>query len=328
MSVDGVEAMVRAAQLAPSIHNSQPWRFEVSPDRLEIFADFSRATPATDPVGRWVHLACGAAALNAAVAASALGLRRTVTLLPDRARPSLMAVISVDGTSTPTAHSVEDVALAKAVPERHTVRTAFGDVEVGPAVVDRLRAAAEREGAWLHVVRDPKDVVELTVLTERAEAAEAADERYREELRAWMRAEGAAAEDGIPAGAVPDAGSYGRGTPVPLRDFRGDGPVVTQSGEPPEVEHPLLAVVGTDGDHHVDWLRAGMAMQRVWLTLTAAGLVASPISQALDHAGPRALLARLVGLDNGHPQMLLRIGHGRAGEFSGRRNLADVLAHR
>lgn len=325
MSADVLAEMASAARLAPSIHNSQPWRFERAGDRFEVIADYTRSTPVVDPLGRWVHLACGAAALNAAVEAGALGRRRTVRLLPDRERPDLMAVIELGGNEVIAEHSAEDVALAAAIPQRHTVRTRFDPTPVPLALVDRMRAAVEREGAWLHVVRDRQDVIELIVLTERAEAAEAADERYREELRAWMRSNEGLAEDGIALDAIPADGSYGVGSPVPLRDFRGDGPVTTSSGAPPDVEHPLLAVIGTDGDHHLDWVRAGMAMQRMWLAATAAGLAASPVSQALDHAGPRALLARIVGQQNGHPQMLLRMGYGVPVSLTGRRPLADLM---
>jgi nitroreductase len=141
------------------------------------------------------------------------------------------------------------------------------------------------------------------------------------------------ATDGIPLSGLPMEGPAGRATHVALRDFRGLGPAVTSpratepADEPPVVERPLLIVIGTDGDHHVDWLRAGMAMQRLWLTATAAGLGASPLTQALDHEGPRALLSRIVGLENGHPQMLLRVGFSNAEQVTGRRPVADVLVH-
>jgi nitroreductase len=91
------------------------------------------------------------------------------------------------------------------------------------------------------------------------------------------------------------------------------------------VERPLLAVIGTDGDREVDWIRAGMAMQRLWLTATAAGLAASPMTQALDHAAFRARLSAVVGLENGHPQMLLRLGYGAPVDATGRRPMSDVL---
>lgn len=330
MSDDVTTTMVEAANLAPSIHNSQPWRFAVQGDRVEIRRDETRSTPAIDPVGRGLHMACGAAALNALVAARAGGRACTIALGAQRYRPELAAVLTLGGSITP---HPDDLALAAAIEARHTVRTPFEDTVVPAALVDRMRAAVEHEGAWMHVVGRDDDIVELAVLTERAEAAELADERYQEELHAWIRADGEPDEDGIPLRSLPVEAAAGRASSIQLRDFRGVGPDerhprATEPDEPPPpVERPLLLVIATDGDHHVDWIRAGMAMQRLWLTATAAGLGASPLTQALDHPGPRALLARVVGVENGHPQMLLRIGFCHAGQVTGRRPLANVLVH-
>jgi Nitroreductase family len=251
-------------------------------------------------------------------------------VLPDRSRPDLMALVSVIGEHPPTP---EDIALEHAIAERHTVRTAFDEMPVPAALVDRLRAAAEHEGGWMHVVSRPEDKVELAVLTERAEAAESADESYQAELRAWMREPGEEAQDGIPLDRIP-AKELLRPSDVPLRDFRGRGPGhrpgesgVTEP-DPPRVERPLLVIIGTDGDHHADWVRTGMAMQRLWLTATASGLGACPLTQAMDHAGPRALLRRLVGEQDNHPQILLRLGYCRPDRITGRRSVADLLVRR
>lgn len=323
MSADVVAAMAEAARLAPSIHNSQPWRFVASSDRLAIFADLGRGTPAIDPSGRWLHLACGAAALNAEVAARAAGRICTVALLPDAAQPELLAVLTLGGSC---AVHLADAMLAMSVADRHTARTVFEDTEVPPAVVDRLRAAVEHDGAWMHVVRRPEDIVELAVLTERAQAAESADEGYQAELAKWVRLPGQPTDDGIPLDRIPDDV---RGSDIPLRDFHGRGPVDrtdASAAEPPAVERPLLVVLGTDGDLPGDWLRAGMAMQRLWLTATAAGLGASPMTQALDHPAPRAMVARLIGEQSGHPQILLRLGYCLVASVTGRRPLADIIA--
>ncbi|MDX6205662.1 MAG: hypothetical protein QOF39_1719 [Frankiales bacterium] len=327
---DVVTSMVEAANLAPSIHNSQPWQFVVHGELLEVLMDADRTTPAIDPLGRGQHLACGAAAFNALVTARAAGRVCNLALGAQRRRPELAAVLTLGGSITPLP---EDRALAAAVPARHTVRSPFEDTPVPAALVDRLRAAVEHEGAWMTVVERPEDIVELAVLTERAEAAETSDQRYQAELLAWMRPDGEPAPDGIPVRGLPVEGPAGRASSVRLRDFRGLGPDPTHpratepTEEPPLVERPLLVVIGTDGDHHVDWLRAGMAMQRLWLTATASGLGASPLTQALDHEGPRALLSRIVGLENGHPQMLLRVGFSHAEQVTGRRPVADVLVH-
>src|SRR3954454_2068353 len=122
-------AMAEAAGLAPSIHNSQPWRFLAGADELEVLTDVSRAAPAVDPVGRAMWLACGGAALNALVTARAAGRSCSITLGPMRDRPDLVARLSLGG---PIAPSATDLELARAVSRRHTVRTAFDRVPVPP----------------------------------------------------------------------------------------------------------------------------------------------------------------------------------------------------
>ena len=73
MTFSDVNDLVRAAGLAPSLHNTQPWRFETTDSTLRVYADHERAAPAIDPEGRWLVMSCGAAAYNAAVAARAAG---------------------------------------------------------------------------------------------------------------------------------------------------------------------------------------------------------------------------------------------------------------
>ena len=83
MSEHIVERMVEAATLAPSLHNSQPWWFLVSRDRIEVHLDADRALPVIDPDGRWLRVSCGAAALNPVVTGRAAGRQCRVSLDAD-----------------------------------------------------------------------------------------------------------------------------------------------------------------------------------------------------------------------------------------------------
>jgi hypothetical protein len=91
------------------------------------------------------------------------------------------------------------------------------------------------------------------------------------------------------------------------------------------VERPDVLLLGTMGDDRAAWLQAGVALGRLLLRVTAAGLAASPLTQALDQPWGRNRLSHRLSLV-GHPQMMLRIGHP-AGEVvaSGRRPVAEVL---
>ena len=61
LSRDQVHFLIETAVRAPSVHNTQPWRFHVGPAGLELHADRSRQLPAVDPFGRELLISCGAA---------------------------------------------------------------------------------------------------------------------------------------------------------------------------------------------------------------------------------------------------------------------------
>jgi len=144
-----------------------------------------------------------------------------------------------------------------------------------------------------------------------------------------------AAVDGVPVEAVPSEDPHARPSNWLIRDFivgqREQQPFLPAGdpdAPPPEVERPTVVLMGTEGDDRYDWLQAGRALGRVLLHATAAGLAASPLTQALDWPATRTRLQSRLSLV-GHPQMLLRMGYPQDAPIrvvSGRRPVEDVLS--
>jgi hypothetical protein len=322
-----LQHIVEQAARAPSVHNTQPWRFVARGDVLEVWTDPDRALPVLDPAGRARHLSCGAALLHARVAAAAAGFATEVSLLPDPARPDHLADLDLRAGD-----ATADGELAGAIAARHTTRAAFGPEPLSAEVVAALHRAAEAEGAWLRIADTPADAVALAVLMARADEVQSADPAYRDELRRWT-GRGVDAADGVPASAVPEPPPAARGSNYRLRDFVTDRDDVTPApgpgAEPPAVERPLVAVLGTTDDDVAAWLAAGQATARLLLTATSLGVAASPMTQPLEVPETRARLAAELGVV-GHPQMVLRLGHAAGGEAppaTPRRPVTEILTY-
>jgi nitroreductase len=322
--------VVAAATRAPSIHNTQPWRFTATAGRLEVFLDPERALPVLDPTGRQQVISCGSAIEFAVVALADLGHDAEVDLLPDGDDADHLATVRVTGSRQA---SDEDHALARAVQRRHTVRAPFQPRAVPGELVDRLQRVAGEYGTWVKPITRSEEEVATVFLISRAEEMEQGDPAYVSELQRWMRTD-PTAEDGVPVEAVPPDDPQARPSNWLIRDFvvgQREPHVFLAAGDPdatpPEVERPDVVLMGTEADDRYAWLLAGQALGRVLLLATAAGVAASPLTQALDWPSTRTRLQSRLSLV-GHPQMLLRMGYPpetSSAVISGRRPVSDVL---
>src|SRR6266498_4453161 len=68
-----VATAVAAATRAPSMHNSQPWRFRVRSDQIEVLIDPERQLTVADAGGWASRIACGCALFNLRLALAAQG---------------------------------------------------------------------------------------------------------------------------------------------------------------------------------------------------------------------------------------------------------------
>ena len=312
---------VDAARQAPSKHNAQPWWFELAAGAVELHADGSRAMPVSDPEGRELVMGCGAALLNLCVAVRGEGHEPDVVIFPAGARFSVVARVALGASHEP---GPSDRALLAAIPHRHTNRNPLDGALLSPDLPFLLQRAAEEHGAFLHLVpgAGARNAIEQVVA--RADRTWARDPRFAAELRAWTRPPAAASADGVPATAAgPGAAAAYRARFVE-RDFDVYGTVPGGLADPPAGDDPLLAVLWTPRDTPTDWVRAGLALELVLLTLTAAGAAASLLNQPLEIPPLREAVRRELGIA-GRPQAILRIGIGAPAPPTPRRPVDDVL---
>lgn len=316
LSAEQMTAVLSAAVRAPSVHNSQPWRFHVTASGIELHADPARRLPIADPDDRELRIACGAALFNLRLALLREGVEPSVTLLPNGPAGALAAVRYAG-----EAHlSPADAVLYAGITRRRTNRKPFEDQPVDTEARHDLVRAAEQGHARLEVMSDPDDRAAMRRMLLDAHTQQLADPAWAAEFAEWV-GRSQAARDGVrlaSSGPQPEP----QDTWV-FRDFAlGQGPARTP-GKDFETE-PMIAVLATYVDDAYAQLQAGEALQRVLLTATSLGLSASFLSQLIEVGQARKDLRELLG-DAVHPQVVLRIGYGTPVAAAPRRPVDDVL---
>ena len=318
---DQAPYLIAIAARAPSVHNTQPWRFRVSDTGIELYCDPKRKL-AADPAGREMLISCGAALFGLRLAVRSLGYQPLVDLLPDSDRLRLLARVSLGAAMPMTAAERE---MFKALPHRHTHRGAFGSGPLPAGLLAGLQHDALAEGAMLTLVEPGLAYGRLSDIAHAVGRRLQRDARARADARRWTRNPASLARDGIPAYAFPatsraaPAGPPGR---LPERDLdlgRGLG-LLDPQGPPPAVTAALV----TPRDSRADWLRAGQGLHRLLLHAASRWVFAGLHTELLEVTLIRALIRDRLALP-GAPQMLLQLGVVDTTHPTGRRPPDELI---
>ncbi|WP_118856529.1 Acg family FMN-binding oxidoreductase [Sphingomonas mesophila] len=311
--------LLRYAVLAPSSHNSQPWRFRLAGDTLEVRADRSRRLPAVDPDDRALTISCGAAIGMLVTAMRRFGNSGTLALLPEPREGDLMARVTL---GAPRAPDQADEARCDAITRRRTTRRALSGTLPG-GLAERLSEIAEAAGVELAIIAEAERREVIGELIAQGDRAQFADPAFRRELGHWVRSRRSRRGDGM-SGAnfgLPDRLSRAGGLVVRLVDM---GKGIAAKDRTLAAQAPALLAIATPGDTARDWLVAGITHAELLLEVTAAGLTAAYMNQPIEVPALRPRLRHSAGL-RGIPQLLLRIGSGPTVPPAARRPLEAVL---
>jgi nitroreductase len=315
-----LQFLLHYAVQAPSTHNTQPWRFKLQGQAVELYAEQSRTLPVTDPQGREAIISCGAALFYLRVALHYFGYSGIVTLFPAPHTPDLLARVRLGRRRVPTD---EDRRLFQAMRDRHTTRLPFTGEAVPESLCGALHAAAQQEGVWLQLIADPPARQAIAELIAAGDRLQWADPRFRQEQAAWVHLPQEGHLDGIPSRnlGLGDLATYSAARTVRsftiAEDQAGRDYLLAASA-------PLLGVITTAADRPLYWLVAGQALAHILLRATMAGLAASFLNQAIQVPALRPHLAEQLG-QVGYVQVLLRLGRGPVVAPTPRRDACTVL---
>ena len=308
-----LKAILEHAVRAPSLLNTQPWRFVVERGSILVFADRERQLPALDPEGREMTLSCGAAVLYLRIAARHHGWHPTVLPFPVDTEPDLVAAVTFEPGHRPGGDDRHFRALAL----RRTNRRPFTDEAVPFGVASEMAGAVSAEGAALRVFDGQSEKDALSHLVAAGVIDQGQDRAVIDDISRWLRPAKDPRPDGVrdSAQGMWDRHASMRTTASSVAAYKGR--LIREA--------PAVLVLSTEGDDRTDWLAAGQALARALVVAADRGLAASYANEPVEVATLRPKVAELVG--GGVPQVIFRVGYPDDEPESPRRYARDVTEH-
>lgn len=310
-----IRAALEMACRAPSVHNTQPWRWVIGDRSVHLFADKTRTLPVIDRTGRELTISCGAALHHARVAFRAFGWRPDVHRLPNPADLNHLAAIEL--TAMPRVDQ-RMIALMSASVARRADRRPFLPDRLPTPLLNQLLGAAIAERVTVAAVREPAQRRETMTALAHADSVQRQSPMYQAELAEWSGVR-LGSLSGVPARNLPHGGA-------PVGRTFGHGELEMP---PPLDDGATLFLLSTEADDVSAWLRTGEALSALLLSATKSGLASCPLSQVAEVRTARDLVRHLVLGGRGEPQVVVRIGWPATATYPGpatpRRSLDDVL---
>lgn len=307
-----VKLLLSYTIMAPSSHNTQPWKFRWPDKQIEVYADFDRWLTIADADQRELFISAGCALENLLITARAFHYHCTTTYFPDSGDESLIA--KVDLRKDATLNDEESTTLFSSITSRRTYHHQYRSIDVGKPVQEHLQSLAYSPEVSLHFLDQEEQKRQIEELIIQADNWQFSDPAFRSELGYWI-------------------GQSVFGTPW-LISKMGQW-VVTNFNRGKQqskkdtilVEHaPLLGILYTKTNTHEEQVKVGQAYERINLGCTKLGIGLQPLSQPLEVPDIKSQLAPLLPHPKWFPQHLFRLGYtDRKQKPTPRRPLEEFL---
>lgn len=317
--------LISYAVLAPSGHNTQPWKFRIRDDSIEILPDYGRELTVVDPDHREIFISLGCAVENLIISAQATGLSPTLEMAvddPGHERIRVRLNDTTDSTSRPNDGALETMM------RRQTNRSVYTGDPIPEEDISELNDINGETGVQPNIVRGGSQTDKLIHLIEEGIARQMDSSAFKEELVSWMRFNRRDAEknrDGLTYEAVgfPPVPFVFAGKLILKFMLSADRQIEAESDKLRSAS--AFLVISSESDGKRDWINVGRFFERFSLTATRLGIAISHYNQPIEVENLRGRLGDLNFIDGGYPALLVRLGYADPMPASPRRAVEDVL---
>ena len=312
---DKISFLIKYGVLAPSVHNTQPWQFQVGPDFLLVTANPDLLLPHADPTGRGLQIALGCCVTNIEVAAAHFGL----SMRCDWAAEGILLSFVENSKGN-------DEGLFAFITKRYSAKLPYEPKELSRNDYEKLIAVSKAKHTALTMVTDRPGIQRVALLQREATLGYVNNRAFFQELGRWMRPTGSTAEDGMPGsviGATKPQSVVMRGL---IRRFKPAVKVIAKKDAQVLSGSSGVGFITTRADNPIDWFEAGRYYERLALKATALGLATTPLAAMVETASIRSRLTNEYKLP-GDTQIFFRIGYSKHKVIHTPRRNTMAMAH-
>jgi len=313
--------LIRYATMAPSGHNTQPWKFSLKEDCIRIFPDFTRSLPVVDQDNRELYISLGCALENLVIAAKYTGYDPEVEYFP-AGEPEECLLVTLKHSNV-----TGDNNLFQAIPKRHTNRREYNKQQIPAADFSKIGSVPTKDGVTCLVLTEPDDIGQIIDLVREGNRIQMNDNAFMDEIISWIRFSDSEAEkhlDGLTSRAMGSPSVPGWLGRMFMRFFVSAKSQSKTDGKNIRSSSALIVIISEKNDKR-SWVDVGRSFERIALTLTTLNIESAHLNQPCEVPQIKNQLQQHLALGSAHPQLLLRIGYAESLPRSPRRSVQQVL---
>ena len=311
--------MIEQAIRAPSGHNTQPWRFRLFSDHIDILPDFSRALPVVDPDHRELFVSLGCAAENLYIAAAHKGWVGKVSTPSDG-----IIHVGLSRQEDIEAPHFEQIA------RRQTNRRCYNGSMISDNALALLKKIPVEPGIGIHLFRKGTQAIDdIAALVCEGNRRQMGNPAFKAELRQWMRYNRKHQDetaDGL-SYAVFGAPNLPRFMAEFIISRSLDAAKQNRTDRRNIASASHFALFTTRDSRLEHWVALGRTLQRFLLASTAAGIAHAYANQPNENPELAERMAQTLGIAGECPTILIRLGYAKASAYALRRGIEGLIVN-
>jgi nitroreductase len=293
---DKLTYLVKFAMLAPSSHNTQPWKFIVNKNTITFAADTSKWLTVADSDKRELYISLGCSIENLLIASDHYGMNYNIQYLPDENNPDIAAIFTYEDKM----NEPKPDPLFNEILKRLTNRNKFEDRPVDNALLEKLKSAAVND-LKIYFVSDKNKIEDINKLVIEADKTEFANPGFRKELGKWLG-----------RGAF-GSGKFMSGFSKFVVEHINIGKMIAKSDSSRMLSSPVFGIIYSDSAEidRLTEIMTGRTFERIYLTASMLGLSLQPMSQLMQLKDIKQNLGKIASLEDKILLQTFRLGYAK-----------------